>query len=365
MSFIVALLIWAALHLYVFWRMRAAAGVRRLPRWVLWLVALFLALSYLLSRFAETFGMPHAAATLEVIGANWIGILFLTFVCLLAAELITGFGRLMPADSPRIRTAAFLLAGGLSAIAFIQAARAPVVGEHTVVLRKLPAEADGMVVVVLSDLHLGLLRNPAWFASRVDQVHALRPDLIILAGDLVEGHGADQRVFQPLLQQLTAPLGVWGVTGNHEFYGQAAAGKLVEEAGVRMLRDSWAEVRPGLVLAGVEDLTVRRSRLGSIEGFVERAMSGRPPGAVIFLSHSPWKSETAARLGAGLMISGHTHNGQLWPFTYFVQVFYPLIAGRYEVQGMPVIVGRGTGTWGPRMRLWRRGEILRITLRAG
>ena len=365
MSFLAALLIWTSLHFYVFWRMRTAAGVRRLPRWVLWLVAPFLALSYLLSRFAEAFGLLRLMVVLEIIGANWIGILFLMFVCLLAADLVTGFGRLLPAHSRHIRAGALLLACALSVVAFLQAARAPVFGEHTVVLRNLPAEADGTVVVVLSDLHLGLLRNPAWFASRVEQVRALRPDLIILAGDIVEGHGADQRVFQPLLRQLSAPLGVWGVTGNHEFYGQAAAGKLVEEAGVRMLRDSSAEVRPGLVLAGVEDLTVRRSRLGTTDGFVERAMSGRPPGAVIFLSHSPWKAETAARLGAGLMLSGHTHNGQLWPFTYVVQAFYPLISGRYDVQGMPVIVCRGTGTWGPRMRLWRRGEILLITLRAG
>ena len=64
------------------------------------------------------------------------------------------------------------------------------------------------------------------------------------------------------------------------------------------------------------------------------------------------------------MLSGHTHNGQIWPFTYVVRMFYPLVAGRYDVAGMPVIVCRGTGTWGPRMRLWSRGEITRITLRA-
>ena len=85
----------------------------------------------------------------------------------------------------------------------------------------------------------------------------------------------------------------------------------------------------------------------------------------IFVSHTPWQADRAARQGVGLMLSGHTHNGQIWPFTYIVGLRYPLLAGRYNVGGMPVIVCRGTGTWGPRMRLWSRGEILRIVLRVG
>jgi hypothetical protein len=72
----------------------------------------------------------------------------------------------------------------------------------------------------------------------------------------------------------------------------------------------------------------------------------------------------AERAGAELMISGHTHGGQIWPFGYLVRTVHPLLAGRYSVNGMPVIVCRGTGTWGPRMRLWHRGEILRVSLRA-
>ena len=95
------------------------------------------------------------------------------------------------------------------------------------------------------------------------------------------------------------------------------------------------------------------------------ALANRPPGAAILLSHSPLQAGAAAAAGAGLMLSGHTHDGQIWPFGYLVRLSYPLLGGRYEVDGMPVIVCRGTGTWGPRMRLWRPSEILRITLRSG
>ena len=121
--------------------------------------------------------------------------------------------------------------------------------------------------------------------------------------------------------------------------------------------------RSALLVAGVDDLTARR-QFGRPDRPVAKALAGRPPGAVVLLSHSPLQADTAAAAGAGLMLSGHTHDGQIWPFRWLVRLSYPLLGGRYEVAGMPVIVCRGTGTWGPRMRLWRPSEIVRITLRA-
>ncbi|MBU0464032.1 MAG: metallophosphoesterase, partial [Proteobacteria bacterium] len=126
--------------------------------------------------------------------------------------------------------------------------------------------------------------------------------------------------------------------------------------------NAWAQVRPGLVLAGVEDLTIRR-RSGQNSDPISKALAGRPPGAVILLSHTPWQTKKAASAGVGLMLSGHTHGGQIWPFGYLVRKRYPLLEGRYKVDGMTAIVCRGTGTWGPRMRLWHPGQILRVTLR--
>ena len=156
--------------------------------------------------------------------------------------------------------------------------------------------------------------------------------------------------------------GVWAVPGNHEFHGGGSLA-LFKQAGFKLLRNEWAEIRPGFVLAGVEDLTSARRR-GRGGDFISRAVAGRPPGAAILLSHTPWEVETAAEAGVGLMLSGHTHGGQIWPFGYLVRRWYPLLEGRYDIDGMPVIVCRGTGTWGPRMRLWHPGEILRVILRA-
>ncbi|MFC1679725.1 metallophosphoesterase, partial [Elusimicrobiota bacterium] len=160
------------------------------------------------------------------------------------------------------------------------------------------------------------------------------------------------------------PMGVWAVTGNHEFHRRRRKGRdYLRETGFKILHDAWGEAAPGLVVAGVDDLT-RSRRSGRGPGQIDTALKGRPEGATILLSHTPWYAEQAAKAGVGLMLSGHTHGGQVWPFGYLVQRRYPLLAGRYEVNGMPVIVCRGTGTWGPRMRLWKRSEILRVTLRA-
>jgi hypothetical protein len=114
-------------------------------------------------------------------------------------------------------------------------------------------------------------------------------------------------------------------------------------------------------LAGVDDFTALR-RAADRRDSLSVALTGRPPGATILLSHTPWQAERAASAGVGLMLSGHTHGGQIWPFGYLTGLIYPLLQGRYEVDGTTVIVCRGTGVWGPRMRLWRPSEILRVTL---
>jgi len=137
----------------------------------------------------------------------------------------------------------------------------------------------------------------------------------------------------------------------------------LEHAGFRRLDNQWAEPAPGLVLSGVNDLTNHKRRNFDGDPLVA-SLANRPAGATVLLSHSPWQTDRATHAGVELMLSGHTHGGQIWPFGYLVQIAYPLFAGRYNIDGMTLLVSRGTGTWGPRMRLWHRGEILKINLNA-
>jgi predicted MPP superfamily phosphohydrolase len=350
------------MHIYVFWRAASVPFVaRHVPLQILMGAGVILWAIFFFGRVMGHGGTGVLAGTLEFLGMNWMGILFLTFVPLLAIDLVTLFGFLIPRLSLLLRGWALAVGVGLSFIALFQGLRPPVIQKYQVALRGLPKAMDGTVLVALSDMHLGSQLGERWLAARIAQVKAQHPDLVVLLGDIFEGHGPPEDQLMVTLKQLSAPLGIWAVPGNHEFHGGRDM-SLFEEVSFNLLRNGWAEVSPGLILAGVDDLTAGRRTVQGGDPVLQ-ALVGRPPVSTILLSHTPWQAERAAKAGAGLMLSGHTHGGQIWPFGYLVRTRYPLLEGRYEVDGMTVIVCRGTGTWGPRMRLWRPGEILRVTLR--
>ena len=336
---------------------------RHVPLYLLIVIGLLFWAIFFIGRLVHHSGTGVLTATIELFGMLWMGTLFLIFIPLLTIDIITGFGFLLPRLAPSLRGWALFVGCVLSLIALAQGLRPPVVQSYEVRLPGLPGEMDGKTLVAISDLHLGSLIGRRWLAARVDQVNEERPDLVALLGDLFEGHGQPQDGLLPILRRLSAPLGVWAVTGNHEFHGGDNKGiRLIDAAGFKLLRNRWVEVQPGFILAGVDDLT-SKYRSGQGGDFISQALADRPPGVTVLLSHTPWQAERAASAGVNLMLGAHTHGGQIWPFGYLTRLSYPLLGGRYEVGGMPVIVCRGTGTWGPRMRLWRPGEILRVTFR--
>ncbi len=359
---VVALSVWSAMHLYVvsrLWNLPAHPGTEWHATLAVAAVLLWTSfpLGQVLTRRVGALGVP-----VGMVGATWVGALFLMLVCLLAVDVVTGFGWLLPSFWRAARAGAVALGVLLSLLALVQGVRSPEVERHVVQVRNLRRELSGLRIVQLSDLHLGPLLRGRWFEARLAQIAALAPDLVVVTGDLVDQDAGLVDALVPALRRLRAPLGVWGVTGNHEFYaGLEHSVRVFAEAGIQLLRDTATEVTPGLVLAGVDDLTARR-QFGATDHAVDRTLAGRPPGTTVYLCHSPWQVEQAAALGADLMLSGHTHNGQIWPFNYLVRLTYPYVAGRFGVDGMTLIVSRGTGFWGPPMRLFHRAEITLITL---
>ena len=350
------------MHVYVFWRVASIPLLNSsFPKKYIAGTGILLWALFFAGRVYGHSASGTLAGIIEFAGMNWMAILFLVFVSLLAVDCLTGFGFILPRLAPSLR--GWGLAAGLllSAIALFQGLRAPVISAYEVRIPGLPAALNGTVLIAMSDLHIGSLLDEQWLEKRISQVQAEKPDIVVLLGDIFEGHGRQsQDAILPILRRLSAPLGVWAVNGNHENHGHDVS-PLLEGAGFRMLRNRWVEVKPGLILAGVDDLTALK-RAGKENDIVSKTLAGRPQATTIFLTHSPWQSGRAAQAGVDLMLSGHTHGGQIWPFSYLAKLYYPLLGGRYEVDNMTVIVCRGTGTWGPRMRLWHPGEILRITL---
>ncbi len=354
------------MHIYLTWaviRLGWISGVTS-PLTV-WLCSLLVWLIFVIGLRAAFNPSGRLAVVLERFAFDWLGILFLATSILLLFDLLTGFGLWARPWLGMIRPGAWVVALLLIGVAFVQGARAPEISHYPVALPRLPAALDGMRIVMLSDLHLGSQFGATWFATLVDRVQALHPDLILLGGDIVEGHSPPDPALQAVFARLQAPLGVYAVTGNHEDYGDTrAAIAMIEEAGVAWLHDEMSFIAPGLSLAGVDDLGARRGLSPALASQIESVALTGGRQAVILLSHTPREVEKAAADGVVLMLSGHTHNGQIWPFNYLVKAFFPYITGRYDINAMTLIVGRGAGLWGPRMRLWRRGEIVEVTLLA-
>jgi predicted MPP superfamily phosphohydrolase len=358
-------------HFYVAHRLYRIEGIRaRVPARGWWLGALLVWLAYLAGVHMGDDATDWRWWP-EQFALNWLGIMLIMTLCLLVADFSTGFGLWWRARAPRLLGIAAIAGVLLSAFAVWQGVRAPVVVEYEVAMKDLPAALDGTVLVMVTDLHLGAQRRAAWMEERVAQINALHPAAVLMVGDQVEDNPIGDPRLAGILRGLQAPRGVWAVTGNHEFYGDAETTVAEFEAGgVRWLRNARVELAPGLVLAGIED--VGRALHGGAPLTTGLARALQPSTdtetetATILLSHTPAAPviDMAAARGVGLMLSGHTHGGQIWPFNYLVQRRFPHVVGQHAANGMQLVISRGAGSWGPRMRLWQPGEIVRITLRA-
>ncbi len=330
---------------------------------------------------ARVVGRPWAGI-LSWPGHVWLGLMLLLLSTLLATDLVRGVVALAALFRPdhRLDAAKWLsLTRGLAVAsvavtalvggwAVIQGMRTPLVRELRVTIAGLPPALAGRTIVQLTDMHVGAEKSHRSTDEVVRRTNELHPDLIVITGDLVEGRfGAIHGDMAPLAE-LRAPWGVFMVTGNHEYYsGVREWLPELERLGIRVLRNERVAVGDGetLDLAGIDDWNA--ASVDAEHGpDLGRALGGRAPDKpVILLTHQPRAAIPASRLGASLVLSGHTHGGQIWPFNYLVRLQQPFIEGVHKVGRSLLYVSPGTGYWGPPMRLGTRAEITRITLLPG
>jgi uncharacterized protein len=236
-----------------------------------------------------------------------------------------------------------------------------------IVLPRLDPALDGFTIVQLSDLHVGPTIDRRFVQDLVDRCASLGADLYALTGDLVDGKVHQYRDAAAPLAELSAPHGVFAVTGNHEYYhGVDPWIAELTGLGLRYLRNEHVTIERGgarFTLAGVDDHEARVTGHGPD---VARAVRGRDPALpTVMLAHQPRQVHRAAEHGVDLQLSGHTHGGQIWPWHYLVKIQQGgLLAGRYRVGDTQLYVTRGCGFWGPRVRLGAPLEITRVILRA-
>lgn len=382
MSFFVRLLVGGLLlGLITFWfhrRLVRATGIS--GRWAVVADVTLVLLAAASAVGFQTGGLfdPAWARPIAYIGMTWLAVgMYLIFgitaigVCCLVARLVRRLrGRpSAPPDPSRRRvlqaaTGAVTLAALGTVGAGIASAARPGVTHTTIPLRRLPAGFDGVRVALVTDLHVGPTRGRAFTQRVVDLVAAEKPDLIVFGGDLIDGTVAHVgRDLEPLAD-LHAPLGVFGVSGNHEYYADNALTWLDhwETLGIRTLRNQRVELRRGgdvIDLAGVYDAT------GDPPPDISAALAGRDPNRfVVLAAHQPKQVDEGARQhSVDLQLSGHTHGGQLWPFGYVVTLQQPMLEGLARFDDTLVYTSRGVGAWGPPVRVGAAPEVSMLELR--
>ncbi|MBN2358134.1 MAG: metallophosphoesterase, partial [Deltaproteobacteria bacterium] len=195
------------------------------------------------------------------------------------------------------------------------------------------------------------------------------PDLVVITGDLADGTAARLADEVAPISALRARRGVYFVTGNHEYFADLDGWlELLPSLGVRVLMNERVAIDgasgAGIDLIGVPDPTARRFSHGPAPD-LDAALAGRDPRRpAILLAHQPREFDAAAARGIALTIAGHTHGGQIWPFGVFVERTTKYLAGLYRQGAAQLYVSRGTGVWGPPMRLFAPAEITRLVLTA-
>lgn len=341
-------------------------------------VLALLAASLVLEPIAQR-TVPRRLAWLVAWPASlWMGFAFLLLWALWASELALWLlgppvqaaplsGDALTATARARALLVLAAAGALGAFALRNGLRLPGVERVEHALARWPAALDGFRIVQISDIHVGPIRGRRFVEELVERVNALEPDLIAVTGDLVDGKESLLRDEVAPFAGLRAPHGVFFVTGNHDYFSGVDA--WVERAralGMRPLRNervAIGEAPASFQLAGVEDAHAHLVEPRYRED-VETALAGRDPRrALVLLAHDPSTFKRASRAGVDLQLSGHTHGGQIWPFRYFVRLVVPFVSGLYERNGSRMYVSRGTGFWGPPMRLFAPAEITEHVLR--
>lgn len=329
--------VYFGMNFYVFWRLLGYFDIRSpLILWPLVIAGMFsmTAATMLYYRLGPDFYPVYCAMTM------WFGILWLLFWCLLVLE---PFRPLLRGTSPAHIGTAVLALVGLVTLYAVWHAQHP-----RVVFEKIAAPAK-LRLVEISDLHLGSTR-PGFTAKVVNEINALKPDAVFAVGDIMDWPGPISNDGLALLGSINAP--VYAVTGNHE--GYAGADRCVaamRDAGITVLRGQGASLS-GIRIYGIDDTSrpaVMAERLSRI--------SIDPSEFSVLIFHHPVGFPEAAKAGIKLMLCGHTHHGQLFPFNLVVDHWYDYPYGRYSIGDATLYTSQGTGTWGPRMRLGTSGEI--------
>jgi predicted MPP superfamily phosphohydrolase len=373
--FFVASLIMGSAHRYV-WARLVRDAVLPAPWSRLATVAIVVLFVVLMTGVISARALPRSvSAPIAWISFTWLGVLFFLVMALGLSDLVRvvtirvqGTGILDDPDRRQAISRVFAAAAtaiglGASAAGLASALSPVAVKRVRVAIDKLTASAAGTRIVQITDIHVGPTIGKGFIEDLVARVNALVPDVVAITGDLVDGSVVELAAHVAPLAKLRAKHGVYFVTGNHEYYSGADAWIAhLGTLGIRVLRNERVRIggAEGFDLAGIDDHSAHGKGHGSD---LPRALDGRDADRpCVLLAHQPRGIELADELGVDLQLSGHTHGGQMFPWNLAVRLQQPFVAGLHRLARAQIYVSRGTGYWGPPMRLGAPAEITEIEL---
>ncbi|MBI4647335.1 MAG: metallophosphoesterase [Bacteroidia bacterium] len=372
---IIVLTIYISINYYIYIR-----GYQALPdiRWLkisYSVLFLFLSLSYIIFRALSRLFYSDVTTAFEWIGSLWIGALiyFLLIVVLLDFSrflnyLFDIYPSIIILNYSKVKLITLLIS--VSLVCFILMAGyinnlIPYVNRKEITINKNAGMLKRLNIVAISDIHLCNITAQSKLKKLVNEIKRIKPDIVLFAGDLLDEDPGPVIYFNrgEKLKELTAPLGVFAVLGNHEYIGGVEkTSKYIESLNINLLRDTVLKISEAFYLVGTED---RESKF--YKGIQRKILSGLTDGLnkslpVILLDHQPFGLDKNVEAGIDLQISGHTHHGQLWPVNLLINLIYEMGYGYKKKRNTHFFVSSGYGLWGPQVRTANRPEILNIII---
>lgn len=370
--FSIVLLIYSLVNYYIFSRgMQALPQGTSIKSWYPW-IFLFLSASYVIGRFLERVWISPVSSFFSFVGSFWLAFMIYLLMAVLVIDLIRLILYFFPqpailADNyVQVKKYLFLVITGIAGIVVLAGhinALNPRIKRIDIHINKKAGQMKTLHIAAASDIHMGTLVGPRRTAKLVQMLNDRHADVILLAGDIVDEDLAPviHNDLGRSLVKLSAPLGVFAITGNHEYIGGAeAAVKYLQDHGIKMLRDTSILISNSFYLAGRNDRDSKRfskKERKSIEEVLEGVDLSLP---VIMMDHQPFNLQQVADAGVDFQLSGHTHHGQLWPFNYITTAMYEVSWGFKKKGNSNFYVSSGYGGWGPPVRTGNRPEILDI-----
>lgn len=341
---------------------------------VYWVIFWIIVLAYIIAALLRNY--PSVIVEkLELIGSLWMGMLFYLFIAFIFIDLVKFLIRFIRNEALHnlINKGSFQLS--LSAVIGILVVAFLIYGIRSAAFSKITrydikvdkaVEGDGIKVVMVSDIHIGGIIGKEKVKKMVEEINNLKPDIVLIAGDIIDSSLEPFRKnnMKEIFNNITSTHGVYAALGNHDGFGEATDEVVKEygEAGIKVLRDEVVLVANSIYIGGRMDVSIARANGITRTGIDEMLKNIDKSKPIIIMDHQPLEFGKVQEAGADILLSGHTHRGQLAPSNLITSRIFELDYGYLQKENLNVIVSSGYGTWGPPMRIGSQSEIVEIKL---